>query len=103
MRTSWAEARKIAGAAAIPLPVTRVPLVQARGLVLAASLSALVDLPPFATAAMDGWAVAGPGPWRLSGQVLAGQEATRLGDGAAVEITTGARVPSARPSTCGRT
>lgn len=94
MSTSWAEARKIAGAAAIPLPVTRVPLAQARGTVLAESLSALVDLPPFATSAMDGWAVAGPGPWRVTGRVLAGQEATRLGDGEAVEIATGARMPS---------
>ena len=94
MSTSWAEARKIAGAAAIPLPTTRVPMAQARGAVLAESLSALVDLPPFATSAMDGWAVSGPGPWRVTGQVLAGQEATRLGDGEAVEIATGARVPS---------
>lgn len=94
MSTSWAEARKIAGAAAVPLPVTRVALGQARATVLAESLSALVDLPPFATAAMDGWAVAGPGPWRVTGRVLAGQEATRLGDGEAVEIATGARVPS---------
>ena len=66
MSTSWAEARKIAGVAAIPLPAARVPMAQARGLVLAESLSALVDLPPFATSAMDGWAVAGPGPWRVS-------------------------------------
>ena len=94
MSTSWAEARKIAGSAAIPLPATRVPMAQAHGTVLAESLSALVDLPPFATSAMDGWAVAGPGPWRVTGRVLAGQEATRLGDGEAVEIATGARVPS---------
>jgi molybdopterin molybdotransferase len=63
-------------------------------MVLAESLSALVDLPPFATSAMDGWAVAGPGPWKVVGRVLAGQEASRLGDGEAVEIATGARVPS---------
>lgn len=94
MSTSWAEARKIAGSTAIPLPATRVPMAQARGLVLAESLSALVDLPPFATSAMDGWAVAGPGPWRVIGRVLAGEEATRLADGEAVEIATGARVPS---------
>ena len=94
MSTSWAEARKIAGSTAIPLPAARVPMAQARGTVLAESLSALVDLPPFATSAMDGWAVAGPGPWRVTGRVLAGEEATRLGDGEAVEIATGARVPS---------
>ncbi|WP_323746959.1 molybdopterin molybdotransferase MoeA [Catenulispora pinisilvae] len=94
MSTSWAEARKIAGTAAIPLPATRVPMGQARGMVLAESLSALVDLPPFATSAMDGWAVAGPAAWKVTGRVLAGQEPSRLGDGEAVEIATGARVPS---------
>ncbi|NUP50836.1 MAG: hypothetical protein HOW97_26530, partial [Catenulispora sp.] len=92
--TSWSQARGIAGKAAIPLPVTRVPLAKARGAVLGESLSALVDLPPFATSAMDGWAVAGPGPWKVTGQVLAGQQSARIGDGEAVEIATGARVPS---------
>jgi len=94
VNVSWAEARKIAGTAAIPLPATRVPMAQARGMVLAESLSALVDLPPFATSAMDGWAVAGPGAWKITGRVLAGQEPARLADGEAVEIATGARVPS---------
>ncbi|GAA1959493.1 molybdopterin molybdotransferase MoeA [Catenulispora subtropica] len=92
--TSWPEARRIASGSAIPLPLTRVPLAQAHGMVLGESLSALVDLPPFATSAMDGWAVAGPGPWKITGQVLAGQQPTRIGDGEAVEIATGARVPS---------
>ncbi|MFD0639201.1 hypothetical protein ACFQ9X_54075 [Catenulispora yoronensis] len=94
MSTSWPEARRIAAGAAIPLPVTRVPLAEACGAVLAESLSALVDLPPFATSAMDGWAVAGPGPWKVTGQVLAGQESSRIADGEAVEIATGARMPS---------
>ncbi|MBW8806447.1 MAG: molybdopterin molybdotransferase MoeA [Catenulisporales bacterium] len=93
MSTSWPEARKIAADAAIPLPVTRLPLARAHGLVLGGSLSALVDLPPFATAAMDGWAVAGPGPWKVTGRVLAGQQSARIADGEAVEIATGARVP----------
>ena len=92
--TSWPEARRIAAGAAIPLPLTRVPLARAAGMVLGESLSALVDLPPFATSAMDGWAVAGPGPWKVTGQVLAGQQSARIGDGEAVEIATGARVPS---------
>ena len=35
--------------------------------------TALTDLPSFDTSAMDGWAVAGPGPLALTGQVLAGQ------------------------------
>lgn len=90
---TWAEARRIASNAAIPLPATRLPLADCHGLVLAESLSALVDLPPFATSAMDGWAVAGPGPWKVTGRVLAGQNPSRLADGEAVEIATGARLP----------
>ena len=90
---TWSEARRIASHAAIPLPATRLPLADCHGLVLAESLSALVDLPPFATSAMDGWAVAGPGPWKVTGRVLAGQNPPRLGDGEAVEIATGARLP----------
>ncbi|MEV8551712.1 molybdopterin molybdotransferase MoeA [Streptomyces glaucescens] len=72
-----------------------VPLDAALGLVLAAPLAALTDLPSFDTSAMDGWAVAGPGPWALRAEgVLAGHgEPARLADGEAVRIATGARIP----------
>lgn len=46
---------------------------------------------------MDGWAVAGPGPWsvRSGGSVLAGSERPEpLTDGEAVRIATGARIPA---------
>lgn len=97
--TPWPRARAIAGRAAhgVPRrdPVT-VPLEAALGLVLAAPLEALSDLPSFDTSAMDGWAVAGPGPWDVRGDgVLAGHaEPAPLGDGEAVRIATGARIPS---------
>lgn len=67
----------------------------ALGLVLAAPLSALTDLPSFDTSAMDGWAVAGPGPWDLREEhVLAGHARPEpLIDGEAVRIATGARIP----------
>jgi molybdopterin molybdotransferase len=62
---------------------------------LARSLVALTDLPSFDSSAMDGWAVAGPGPWRLTGQVLAGQRpGGPLPDGQALRIATGAMLPS---------
>ncbi|MEU9607583.1 molybdopterin molybdotransferase MoeA [Streptomyces sp. NPDC048057] len=76
--------------------VRRVPLEQAVGLVLAEELTALCDLPSFDTSAMDGWAVAGPGPWTVDREtpVLAGLgDAPALPDGAAVRIATGARIP----------
>ncbi|MFV6030391.1 molybdopterin molybdotransferase MoeA [Streptomyces sp. NPDC056264] len=99
--TAWPEARAAAARAGASARAGRaprgVPLGQALGQVLAEPLLALTDLPPFDTSAMDGWAVAGPGPWavRAEGAVLAGRaseaEAT---DGEAVRIATGARVPA---------
>ncbi|MFD7642907.1 molybdopterin molybdotransferase MoeA [Kitasatospora sp. NPDC059795] len=90
----WPLARRAAAlAVAGPLPVERVPSADAIGRTLAEPLAALTDLPAFDTSAMDGWAVAGPGPWRLSGRLLAGQDCTPLADGAAVEIATGAQLP----------
>ncbi|WP_458244791.1 molybdopterin molybdotransferase MoeA [Streptomyces sp. MAI_2237] len=99
--TPWPEARAIAvGAACSGSPAARrgpvsVPLDAALGLVLAAPLDALTDLPSFDTSAMDGWAVAGPGPWDVRDEgVLAGHaEPQRLTDGEAVPIATGARIP----------
>lgn len=99
--TPWPEAREIAahaarGAsrAARRAPVS-VPLDTALGLTLAAPLTALTDLPSFDTSAMDGWAVAGPGPWAVREEgVLAGHsEPEPLTDGEAVRIATGARIP----------
>ncbi|WP_078887689.1 molybdopterin molybdotransferase MoeA [Streptomyces sp. NRRL S-118] len=96
--TPWAEARALAAGAGRTRSVRsrRVSLAEALGRVLAEPLVALTDLPSFDTSAMDGWAVAGPGPWRVSegGSVLAGHaRAAELPDGEAVRIATGARVP----------
>ncbi|MFJ8189913.1 molybdopterin molybdotransferase MoeA [Streptomyces sp. NPDC096094] len=99
--TSWPEARATAERAARAAvraarrPPLAAPLDAALGLTLAAPLTALTDLPSFDTSAMDGWAVAGPGPWTVRDEgVLAGHaEPAPLTDGAAVRIATGARVP----------
>jgi molybdopterin molybdotransferase len=95
----WEAAREAARRAAGPGHPVTVPSAQALHRVLAAPLTALTDLPPFDTAAMDGWAVAGPGPWTADGDgaaaVLAGHAAgAPLPDGHAVRIATGARVPA---------
>ncbi|MFD3352273.1 molybdopterin molybdotransferase MoeA [Streptomyces fradiae] len=97
--TPWERARAAAARAgrATAARTRRVPLGQALGQVLAEPLTALTDLPPFDTSAMDGWAVAGPGPWeiRSGDSVLAGHaELPALPDGVAVRIATGARVPA---------
>lgn len=76
-------------------PALAVAPADALGLVLAEPIRALTDLPSFDTSAMDGWAVAGPGPWKVrQDRVLAGQAGPEpLADGEAVSIATGARVP----------
>ncbi|MER5201631.1 molybdopterin molybdotransferase MoeA [Streptomyces sp. NPDC002825] len=98
--TAWPEARAAAAragtAARAGREPGRLPLGQALGRVLAEPLPALTDLPSFDTSAMDGWAVAGPGPWtvRAETSVLAGHApAAALADGEAVRIATGAPVP----------
>ncbi|MET7679301.1 molybdopterin molybdotransferase MoeA [Streptomyces sp. NPDC005423] len=97
--TPWPGARAVAARAARSgghRPPVSVPLDAALGLVLAAPLAALTDLPSFDTSAMDGWAVAGPGPWdvRPAGLLAGHARPEPLTDGEAVPIATGARVPS---------
>ncbi|MEV0441923.1 molybdopterin-binding protein [Streptomyces spectabilis] len=96
--TAWPEARaasRRAGAPAATAAPVPTPLPETLGRVLTSPLTALTDLPSFDTSAMDGWAVAGPGPWAvLADGILAGQERPEpLGDGEAVRIATGARIP----------
>ena len=92
---AWGQARQVAHDAPGPLPPHRVPLAAAAGLTLAADLCASTPLPAFDTAAMDGYAVAGTGPYRIVGQVVAGScWGGTLQAGEAVAISTGALVPA---------
>ncbi|GLY25780.1 molybdopterin molybdenumtransferase MoeA [Micromonospora sp. NBRC 101691] len=92
----WEEARArvYAVGLAAALPVVTRPLAEADGHTLAEPLTPRTDLPAFPTSSVDGWAVRGPGPWRVVGRVLAGSTPEPLtGDGTTVEIATGAMVP----------
>jgi molybdopterin molybdotransferase len=93
---SWHRARELAyglGRTNV-LPTQDVPLERANGRVLAAPLHARTMVPGFDNAAMDGYAVCGPGPWRIVGQILAGEVPSQaLAPGQATEIATGAPVP----------
>lgn len=92
--TTWEQARQRAYDAAGPLPPQSRPLAACAGTVLAAPLVARSPLPPYDVSAMDGFAVAGPGPWRLLGELLAGATwDAPLAAGTAVSIATGAAVP----------
>src|SRR5918995_6272389 len=84
-------------ARAHPLAAETVPVGAAAGPGLAEDVAAQVDLPPFASSAMDGFAVrAGDLPGRLPVvlRIAAGLPAGRpLAPGEAMEISTGGAVP----------
>lgn len=79
------------------LPAERVPLETAFGRVLAEPAVARTDLPPFASSAMDGFALrAGdtPGSLPIEARVAAGSpSSSTLRPGAAATIATGGAVP----------
>jgi len=90
---SWSQARAIAGDVG-PLPPVPTGLGQALGSVLAHDLRPPAGLPAADTAAMDGFAICGPGPGRIVDALLAGQvRTTATGNGEAVGIATGAAIP----------
>lgn len=83
------------------------PLDQALGTVLATEVIASENIPSFANAAMDGYAVRAadigeaPGSLRLVGRIAAGHPATTpLEPGQAMTITTGAPLPPGADSVC---
>jgi molybdopterin molybdotransferase len=80
-----------------PLPAEPVAIAEAAGRATAEDLRARVDLPPFASSAMDGFAVRAadlPGTLRIAGESAAGSPyAATLDPGCAVAISTGAVVP----------
>ena len=80
-----------------PLPAERVALGEAAGRVLAEPARALVDLPPFASSAMDGFALRSadtPGLLTVVARIAAGSPAARaLRPGEAMGIATGGVVP----------
>ncbi|MBA4608324.1 molybdopterin molybdotransferase MoeA [Aeromicrobium sp. Marseille-Q0843] len=97
---SWDEAREIAQASISPGEVIELLVTEALGTTAAEDLCALGPVPHATTSAMDGWAVAGPGAWRLD--LSEGALAT----GSARPIVTGGVPPegadSVLPSELGR-
>jgi molybdopterin molybdotransferase len=86
--------RGLVRGAIAPLPVIESGLEAAVGAVLAEPLTATTPFPPFDASAMDGWAVAGPGPWiPQDDAIAAGTRSGALVDGQARRIATGARLP----------
>jgi molybdopterin molybdotransferase len=88
---------RVAERAEPPLGAEDVAVRDAFGRVLADDARALVDLPPFPSSAMDGFAVRAadtPGTLRVVARIAAGRPADRsLGPGEAMAIATGGVVP----------
>ncbi len=80
-----------------PLPSETVPVAAAAGRVLSAATAAAVDLPPFPSSAMDGYAVRAadvPATLPIVAKVAAGRPAPRaLESGETMAIATGGVVP----------
>jgi molybdopterin molybdotransferase len=97
---SVAEAQRLVLERAKPLEAERVPIERATGRVLAAAAAAVVDLPPFASSAMDGYAVrsadttSAPVVLPVVERIAAGSPASRsLAAEEAMGIATGGAVP----------
>jgi molybdopterin molybdotransferase len=97
---SVADAQRIVLERAQRLDPERVPIERAAARVLAESVAALVDLPPFPSSAMDGYALrsedteAAPVRLPVVAHIAAGSPAARpLGPREAMAISTGAAVP----------
>ena len=91
------EAQRLVLERAEPLPAERISLDQAAGRVLAEPAPAAVDLPPFPSSAMDGFAVRAadtPGTLPVVFRIAAGRPApSPLKPGEAMGIATGGVVP----------
>jgi molybdopterin molybdotransferase len=102
---SIAEAQQLILERAKRLDAERVPIERAAGRVLAEPATAAVDLPPFPSSAMDGFAVraadttGAPVALRIVARVAAGGPAPRpLDSGEAMAIATGGAVPDGADS-----
>ncbi|TAM66060.1 MAG: molybdopterin molybdenumtransferase MoeA [Microbacteriaceae bacterium] len=86
-RADWHAARRLAYRLPSALGAETVPLAEAIGRRSANGITALCDVPHYASSAMDGWAVAGDAPWRLV-------ESGPLQSGEATRIVTGGLIPA---------
>jgi molybdenum cofactor synthesis domain-containing protein len=94
------EVRALVLAHCVRGPVVSLPLVDARGLVLAEPVVSAEQVPPFANTAVDGYAVRAsdvvqvPVDLRVIGEVAAGAVAQMpVSEGTAIRIMTGAPIP----------
>ncbi len=92
---SWDQARSAAANLGAYLGSVQLPIKEATDRIIAIDAKPLVELPTYETSAMDGYVVAGAGPWKLIGEIKAGapyKEVMKSGE--ALGIATGAVIPA---------
>jgi molybdopterin molybdotransferase len=90
----WEQARSEAYGSWKKLPAEKISISACLDRTLAKDALALVELPTYPTSAMDGYAVAGKGPWKIVGEVKAGAPMKgALKEKTAVKIATGSVIP----------
>jgi len=92
---SWDQARSAASNLGAYLGSVQLPIKEATDRIIAIDAKPLVELPTYETSAMDGYVVAGVGPWKLIGEIKAGapyKEVMKSGE--ALGIATGAVIPT---------
>lgn len=87
VQPGWSEAFEFAFQLPDPKVPQTLPLAETIGHTLAEDMHALTEVPHYDSAAMDGWAICGRGPWELR------EDAAELESGQACSIVTGGLVP----------
>jgi molybdopterin molybdotransferase len=89
----WDLAVALSNQSVVAKPKISLPISQGLNRVLAQDLVSKISLPPAHTAMMDGYAVFGPGPWNVIGELHAGSYLPYLESGYALKVSTGAHLP----------
>lgn len=89
----WDLAVALSNQCVVAKPAISLPLTKGLNQVLAQALVSQISLPPAHTAMMDGYAVFGPGPWHIIGELHAGSYLPYLDSGCALKVSTGAHLP----------
>lgn len=89
----WDLAVALSNQSVVAKPKILLPISQGLNRVLAQDLVSQISLPPAHTAMMDGYAVFGPGPWNVIGELHAGSYLPYLETGCALKVSTGAHLP----------
>ena len=89
----WDLAVALSKQSVVAKPKISLPISQSLNRVLAQDLVSKISLPPAHTAMMDGYAVFGPGPWNVIGELHAGSYLPYLETGCALKVSTGAHLP----------